>query len=242
MNEQKVEPGARVRGTLYLELSGRLCMDPTEVMETYTGRLIWTGGGRDYVVGKTRWWVIRVNEMINRQMDPFMAVDGEDADTAEFGELFLEDDWEWPEPVRRVCPEALFGDVAILDRLVVYAPFRGRDVGLHCIEMTMRITGGMGLFALKPFPLQHCPCYSGRGDLAHGKSSLAADRNKLFTYYARAGFKKVRGSKFMVLDPRVEMPDIKWADGEGDIVFDWSEAMEQHRLKEDGEREGNEVW
>jgi len=242
MSEQLNQLKATIKGTLYLEVLARLCMDPTELMETYIGRLVWNVRDGEYVVGMTRWWVIRINEMADRRMNLFMMLDGEDADTADFGELVLEEGWEWPEAVLRVCPDALFGDLAILDRLVVYAPFRGKRVGLHCIEMTMRITGGMGLFALKPFPLQYSPCYEGRTDLAHEKSNLGADRKKLFSYYAQAGFKRVPRSKFMVFDPRETPPHMKWEDGEGDVAFERTEEMEQYRLKRDDDGDSGGNW
>jgi hypothetical protein len=224
-----------MEGTLYLEMSSRLCMDPTELMEKHTGRLIWSADDGDYVLGKTRWWVIRVNEMIDKELSPCHMLDGEDADTAAFCELFLEDEMEWPREVRRVCPEAIFGDLAILDRLIVNPPFRGKKVGLHCMEMTMRITGGMGLFALYPMPLQHHPHYA--KEVAMRKTTKRSDLKKLIAYYEQAGFRKVPRSKFMVLDPRTLNPIIQWDDGEGDIAFERTEAMEAFRLAKRTEEE-----
>lgn len=232
MSEEKNQLGATIKGTLYLEVSARLCMDPTELMEKYTGRLILSADGGDYLVGKTRWWVIRVNEMVDRGIDPMGMLDGEDADTADFCELFLEDEMEWPKAVCKVCPEAMFGDLAILDRLIVNPPFCGRRVGLYCMEMTMRITGGMSLFALKPYPLQYCPSYAGNPAVARQQRNLAADRRKLIAYYGQTGFRKVPGTSFMVLDPGALNPVVKWEDGEGDVRFERAEAMEEFRLRE----------
>ena len=239
MNAEVDQLNPTMDGTLYLEVSARLSMDPTELMEKYTGRLLWFAEGGDYVVGQTRWWVIRVNEMIDRRLSPCLMLDGEDADTAAFCELFLEDDWEWPKAIRQVCPEPMFGDLAILDRLIVNPPFRGKKVGLHCMEMTMRITGGMGLFALYPMPLQHHPQYA--KEVAMKKTTKRADLRKLIAYYEQAGFRQVPGSKFMVLDPRMLNPAIEWEDSGGDVTFERTTAMEQYRLKSnvEDERDGN---
>ena len=52
MNAEVDQLNPTMDGTLYLEVSARLSMDPTELMEKYTGRLLWFADGGDYVVGE----------------------------------------------------------------------------------------------------------------------------------------------------------------------------------------------
>ena len=219
MSIDKEEASAVLEGMLYLEVSARLYVDPTELMEKYTGRLILETGDEDYLVGKTQWWIVRVNEMLCKGQDLFMMMDGEDEATSEIVRLLGEDFQDWSQGVYKLFPDIMFGDVTVLDRVVVNPPFRGKNIGLHGIEMIMRITGGMELFVLKPFPLQHSHRFVGNPTVAKEKSSLEADRGKLITYYQKSGFKRVPGTDLLALDPRVITPNPRWEGRPGEVNF-----------------------
>jgi hypothetical protein len=226
----------KVQGTLYLEVSARLCMDPRELVEKYHGRLVMSAGSGDCVAGKTQYWVVRVQDMLERGIDPVAAMDWEDNDTAAFCRLFADSREDWSKAVYSAHPDAMFGDLAILDRLIVNPPFRGKKIGLHCIEMMRRIIGGMGLFVLNPVPLQHNAGYANDPSVAREAKDKVADRRKLMAYYEVAGFRKVPGTELMALDPRTLKRAIPWMDEEGDIRLPSTEAMELYRV----EREAKE--
>jgi GNAT superfamily N-acetyltransferase len=97
----------------------------------------------------------------------------------------------------------------MLERLVIFPEHRGRGVGLTVLRTLIeRYRMGMGLIAMKPYPLQYeffredevedIPRAVLGLDLFHG--SHAASTKKLKAYYGRLGFKNVPRTGYMVRD------------------------------------------
>ena len=233
MNEQgksEIEPNCAIEGTLHLEISASLDMGSTELIEEYTGRLIFNRhGGERYLVGKCKYWVARLNEMLEQDIDPSLELD--DYNETAIGCELLGEERSWSDAVCKTCPNAVFGDMAILDLLIVNPPFRGKNVGLHWFTMLTRIFGGVGLFVLKPWPLQYSAKYAAWPEVARTKGAKRADTRKLMAYYEKAGFKRVPGTQTMVLDPTVFNPVNLCEDDDGGVTFQVApEEAEKYRL------------
>jgi GNAT superfamily N-acetyltransferase len=98
-------------------------------------------------------------------------------------------------------------NILILDRLEILPQFRGRGLGLAVMsDLIKRFSLGAGLVAIKPYPLQFefhssdTESRTWRQEL--GLSGLCADEKlatqKLCDYYGRIGFRRLRGTPFMI--------------------------------------------
>src|SRR5678810_1285678 len=119
-----------IEGTLYLELAARFAMEPAERMIAYEGRIVLDADDEAYRVGWVKYHVVRVFDMLSAGSNPLLELDGESGDTADYCEFFNEELDGWSKDVLEIWPDAEFGDMVILDRLVVCPPFRGAEIGL----------------------------------------------------------------------------------------------------------------
>ena len=230
MNAENKELGAVAEGTLYLEISARFAMEPAERMIAYKGRIVLDTEAGAYQVGWVKYYVVRVFEMLDSGSNPRWELDGESGDTADYCEFFNEELDDWSKEVLRVWPEAEFGDLVVLDRLVVYPPFRGAEIGLLCLGTLTRLVSGARLFAMRPMPLQYIKAYAKDRDVAKPRGHKAADVQKLMVYYTRAGFREVRKTGLMALDPTMIGPMHKRGDSWADVTLSRTTAMEEYRL------------
>jgi hypothetical protein len=235
MNENPGKKTGEVRGAVHLELSVDKPLDPGELIEEYNGQLVLHGGRGSYTVGEGHYYVVRVNEMMDQGISPFMEMEALCQDTCDFCPLLTETEGadRWTRVVYGAFPEVEFGELLLLNRVVVNPPFRGKKLGLHFVELVLRITGGMRLVALRPDPVwTEAGCDKEPAGAGSDWEKRKA-RGKLMGYFSRLGFKVLWGDDFMVLDPR-EMRSAKagadWKDKGGQASFRWTEEVEKYRL------------
>jgi GNAT superfamily N-acetyltransferase len=241
MKTQNKQRSLVVEGTLYLEISARFAMEPAERMIAYDGRIVLDTEEGAYRVGWVKYYVVRVFDMLGSGSNPAWELDGESGDTADYYEFFNEGLDGWSDEVLGVWPEAEFGELVILDRLVVYPPFRGNEIGLLCLGTLTRLVGEARLFVMRPMPLQYIEAYAKDGDVAKAAGHKAADLRKLMVYYAEAGFREVPGTGRMALDPTMIGPMDKRGDSWAEVTLKRTAAMERYRLvgqEESPEAEG----
>ena len=217
-----------IEGTLYLELAARFAMEPAERMIAYEGRIVMDTDGGAYRVGWVKFYVVRVFDMLAGGSNPVWELDGESGDTADYCEFFNADLDGWSAEVLGVWPDAEFGEMVILDRLVVCPPFRGAEIGLLCLGTLTRVIGGARLFVMRPMPLQYVGTYAKDRDVAKAARHKAADVRKLMAYYTKAGFREIPGTGRMALDPTMTGPMDKRDDSWASVTLKRTTAMEKY--------------
>jgi len=94
-------------------------------------------------------------------------------------------------------------NLLILDGLFVKPRHRGHGVGLLALKALIhRLGAGVGLVAMKPFPLE-CGSVHQYDPVAHAKATA-----KLRKYCSRVGFVRVPGTEFMVRSPGLPFPPV----------------------------------
>lgn len=123
-----------------------------------------------------------------------------------------DDDWDsfLPAVIRAAgCDEWVARNLLILDRLEIEPQYRGHRFSLDAMQMFIeRFRMGVGLVALKPFPLQFESSYRGvknkikrETDGLDGFSCTNAQGiSKLTKLYGTLGFKRVPKTGYMVRD------------------------------------------
>jgi len=225
-----------IEGTLYLELAARFAMEPAERMITYEGRIVMDTDEDSYRVGWVKYCTVRVFDMLAGGANPVWELDGESGDTADYCEFFNEELDGWSAEVLEVWPDAQFGDIVILDRLVVYRPFRGAEIGLLCLGTLTRLIGGACLFVMRPMPLQYVGAYAKDRDVAKAAGHKAADVWKLMAYYTKAGYREIPGTGRMALDPTMIGPMDKRGNSWASVTLKRTAEMEEYRLAATEER------
>jgi hypothetical protein len=229
MSKARKGTGAKVDGVLHLELSARFAMEPASRMIAYNGRIVLETEEGDYRVGYVKYYVLRVSEMLGSGSDAILELDAEDADTADYCEFINDQQDGWSNEVLAVWPEAPFEVLVVLNRLVVYTPFRGQEIGLLCLGTLRGLIGGMCLFVMRPMPLQYVKEYAKDRDVAKAARHKAADVRKLMAYYAKAGFRQIPGTGRMALDATLIGPMDKRGDSWASVTLKRRAAMEKYR-------------
>jgi hypothetical protein len=111
--------------------------------------------------------------------------------------------------MRLIADEFYEPNLLILDRLTIDPPYRGKQRGLIALlGLIDQFCSGVRVAALKPFPLQH-EASAKREDRTDEYRRLELDKFEqdmrkstaaLKRYYARAGFKAVPRTDYMILD------------------------------------------
>jgi GNAT superfamily N-acetyltransferase len=98
----------------------------------------------------------------------------------------------------------------LITRLEIFEPYRGHDYGLQAMRaMIQRFRIGIGLVAIKPYPLQFENSMNQAAREAKGLR-FAGDYNtcvaKLRRHYARLGFQRIPRTPFMALTAALPLP------------------------------------
>jgi hypothetical protein len=234
MSAENKKRDSVIEGTLYLELAARFAMEPAERMISCKGRITLDTEDGVYRVGWVKYYVVRVFDMLAGRSNPVLELDGESGDTADYCEFFNEELDGWSKEVLEVWPYAQFGDMVILDRLVICPPFRGAEIGLLCLGTLTRVISGARLFVMRPMPLQYISEYAEDPDVARAKGRKAADVRKLMAYYATAGFREIPRTGRMAFDPAMTGPMDTRGDSWADVTLKRRPEMEKYRIAPQG--------
>lgn len=189
--------------------------EPERFIHRYKGKIIDCDNNEERKAGKFSARVIDVRGAMFDGCDIFDVFDSEGGAMSCYENLYESDSEDFNEKTRDV---AFGGDypwnpnILILDYLLVRPEFRGKGLGLHAIRaLIQRLRQGVGLVALKPFPLQFEVKASEstgyrKGGLHLFNISETEARRKLVKHYALLGFREVPDTEFMVLNPEVKLP------------------------------------
>lgn len=136
-----------------------------------------------------------------------------------FKSLYDMDNEEFTSEVENLIPDCQFNhNILILNRINIYSQFRGNKLGLVALRAVIeRFKLGVGVIALKPFPLQfeggylHNPKDSENIKLGLDSFKLSQEKatEKLKRYYKKLGFMSVPRTDYMVLNPLQPLKLIK---------------------------------
>jgi len=189
--------------------------EPDRFIHQYKGKIIDCDDNEERKAGKFSARVIDVRGSMFDGYDIFDVFDSDSGAMSCYENLYESDTEDFNEKTRLV---AFGGDypwnpnILILERLVIAPEFRGKGLGLQAIRaLIRRLRQGVGLVALKPFPLQfEAGASESKGYRAKGlhlfKLRETEARKKLVEYYARLGFREVPDTEFMVLNPEAKLP------------------------------------
>lgn len=195
--------------------------EPSRFLQEYVGRIEWEDPENTSVrvsIGSFRALLVDLVGAITEDESAYQVFDTTQSTWCVFEALFDINTEELTDATKK----AAFGSdyplnhgVFIIDRVAVLPEHRGHCVGLLTMKALIEeFRQASGLVVIKPFPLQfegespsprQCP-----PDEWPPNSALALDGftqsmrsalSKLKKYYGRLGFKPVRGTDYMVLDP-----------------------------------------
>jgi GNAT superfamily N-acetyltransferase len=170
-------------------------------------------------VGRFKLYYIDVCAAINARASVFDVFDSRASTLDYFGAIFDYGTLNFSERLLRLFEpdfRGSWGNILILDRLEILPEFRHQNVGLLIMRRLIeRFGAGAAVVAIKPFPLQ-CE-YRRKGDVddewTRGLQLTDFDKDnrrataKLKRYYAKLGFKAMKGTPFMFLLTDCPLPE-----------------------------------
>jgi GNAT superfamily N-acetyltransferase len=189
--------------------------EPSRFLQEYEGTIEWEdpeGGSSKVALGAFRAYLIDIVGAVTEQESIDFVWDTTQSTWSAYEALFDVETGELTDAAK----SAAFGTdyqhnegVLMIDRMAILPVHRGHGVGLLSMRTLIeQFRPACGVVMIKPFPLQ----FEGDGLLGEWPSNgeLALDRysqsmrtalGRLKRYYGRLGFKSVRGTEYMVLDP-----------------------------------------
>jgi GNAT superfamily N-acetyltransferase len=189
--------------------------EPSRFLQEYEGTIEWEdpeGGSSKVALGAFRAYLIDILGAVTERESIDFVWDTTQSTWSAYEALFDVETTELTDAAK----SAAFGKdyrhnegVLMIDRMAILPVHRGHSVGLLAMRTLIeQFRQACGLVVIKPFPLQF------EGDGLQGEwpanGELALDRysqsmrtalGRLKRYYGRLGFKSVRGTEYMVLDP-----------------------------------------
>jgi hypothetical protein len=166
------------------------------------------------IVGRINSSLVQVGRVADVGADLFEVMDGQSREMGEYhAAFFTPNDWDYKDSIRRRFPDIISLDLLIIEHAEIQPAFRKRGVGLLAASRTIDVFGGnCGLVAMKPFPVQFSN-YLDSGwrppdGIGDPKAAFRAAREKLRSYWARAGFKRVNGTDYRALCPERKRPSL----------------------------------
>lgn len=195
--------------------------EPSRFLFEYSGTIVQNdySGQKVGEIGTFSAFVVDAMAAVSERESLLDVFDTKETTVNYFGDLYESDDGDFKP---KVVNAAFDGDpwwnpnILILDRLIIYPEHRGRGLGLQVLRaMIHRLRTGVGLIAMKPYPLQfearhlEAPDSDESKRLGLDKFSLPQQKAtaKLKKYYGKLGFKAVPRTEYMVRSPEIPLPD-----------------------------------
>ena len=171
--------------------------------------------GAESLIGKLRAFYADLDGASNVGLDPYYILDLLAATAPFYHSLFDAKTNDFKRSVYRVASNDIINlNLLILDRLEILPEYRGKGLGLACLyRCIQQYWHGCALVTLKCFPLQFendeddvRDEWQKRMNLGRLGKDHDICRSKLEKYYQRLGFKKVRGTEIMIMNPHHKQP------------------------------------
>lgn len=195
--------------------------EPSRFLFEYSGKIVVNdySGQKVGELGTFSAFVVDAMSAVTERESLFDVFDSAESTVNYFGDLYESDGGDFkPKVVKAAFNEDPWWNpnLLILDRLIIYPEHRGRGIGLAALRaMIHRLRTGVGLIAMKPYPLQFEAKHLEAPDSDESKRlgldgftlSQQKATAKLRKYYSRLGFKPVHGTEYMVRAPEIPLPD-----------------------------------
>jgi hypothetical protein len=167
------------------------------------------------VMGRTSALLVQVGRVADAGEDLFEVMDGESAELAKYHSTFFKSgDCDYKDKIRQQFVDVYGLDLLIIHCIEIQETFRQHGLGLLAVSRTMDIFGeNCGLVAMKPFPLQFTnyldPGWRPPESIEDPTRAFRAATDKLRSYWARVGFKRVNGTDYCALSPARKRPSLR---------------------------------
>ena len=194
--------------------------EPENYLISIEGNILCTDDNdNEITAGKLKIFYVDIDGAADAGYESTHILDLEAATEPFYLALFDPKTSEFRQSVYDLVGEDIFGrNLLILDRLEILPVYRGKKLGLACLYRCMQqYWHGCGLVALKCFPLQFEAVSEDKTRDEWRRSlelnNLGKDhkhcRSKLQAYYEQLGFKKLRGTEIMALNPLHKQPTLE---------------------------------
>jgi GNAT superfamily N-acetyltransferase len=196
--------------------------EPSRFLQEYGGSIEWEdpeGSKPRVTLGSFRAYLVDVAGAITEGESITAVWDTTQSTWSTYEQLFDSDTEELTEAAKRTAfgvDYQLNEGVLILDRMAILPEHRGHGLGLLSMKAIIeQFRQACGLVVIKPFPLQ----FEGDGpshdewppnsalELKAYSQSMRTALSKLKRYYSCLGFRSVRGTEYMVVNPSLNFAD-----------------------------------
>jgi GNAT superfamily N-acetyltransferase len=180
--------------------------EPSEYLYLTRGKIVALDEyGKKMSTGRFQVYYVDVGAALNAGTDIFDVFDSHSSTVGFFDAIFNPETLDLSDKLDKLFKNSYgWGNVLILDRLEVLPEFRGKNLGLVVMRRLIeRFGAGAYVVGIKPFPLQGEGSRSeedpwrSRLLLNSFDDDLKRSTKKLREYYAKLGFKAMRGTPFM---------------------------------------------
>ncbi len=185
--------------------------DPLDYIYPIGGRILKIDDENEVLVGKFRLLYTDVASAVNEGFtDVFEILDAHSGTAADYyGSTFASSGMDFSEDLRQLLDDDLFeSNLLIFDRLELLPDSRGQNLGVAIMRrLIQRFSAGVGVVAIKPFPLQFESSISAEDeDGWHAEMQLSSFQDperdavrKLKNHYSKLGFVEMKGTPHMFL-------------------------------------------
>lgn len=202
---------------------------PDDLAHVRTGRiLLWEGDEMQTQIGTFTVKVFDVRAMATERIAPLDVFDLDGSDYFFYDALYKRNGYEFKTSVRRIVK---FGEnepnpnLLTLDRIEIDSAHRGLGYGLNALRAIIRRSrNGIGLIAMKPFPLQFpvLPTDKSPSDTETLNFNERRSVAKLRRYFDKLGFERLPRTDYLVRSARLPLPAIEHREQSGQPSFDVS--------------------
>ncbi len=195
--------------------------DPLDYIYPIGGRILKIDEENEVLVGKFRLLYTDVASAVNEGFtDVFEILDAHSGTAADYyGSTFASSGMDFSEDLRQLLDDDLFeSNLLIFDRLELLPDSRGQNLGVAIMRrLIQRFSAGVGVVAIKPFPLQFESSISAEDeDGWHAEMQLSSFQDperdavrKLKNHYSKLGFVEMKGTPHMFLSTARRLPPIQ---------------------------------
>ncbi len=185
--------------------------DPLDYIYPIGGRILKIDDENEVLVGKFRLLYTDVASAVNEGFtDVFEILDAHSGTAADYyGSTFASSGMDFSEDLRQLLDDDLFeSNLLIFDRLELLPDYRGQNLGVAIMRrLIQRFSAGVGVVAIKPFPLQFESSIPAEDeDGWHKEMQLSSFQDperdavrKLKNHYSKLGFVEMKGTPHMFL-------------------------------------------
>jgi len=214
--------------TVNFQIDGPLIntFDPAHYVQEITGDITHhvyddkTPDGEDgEIVGRVRAWLVQVDRAHEDGEALFDVFDSIDGNLEEYYGPLIDPKTNDLRAQLEEKYDVVHSDILIIDEIMILEKYRHKKIGLAAMLRTIEtFGGGVGLAAIKPFPLQFSSAHRVESDWDRkmGFASFCTSENEAFKklrrYWGTLPFEQLPGSDICVMSLALRHPSLKSLD------------------------------